>query len=333
MKESILPFGVAFCVSLLFHPRWIAYLSGKALTQQVRPEGPGSHRTKELTPTLGGVGILLALLVGLIPVAASSGISPGGGGGRLLSLLALVLGCGAVGFADDWLQLKRRQSLGLKARHKLLLLLLVGGVFLVLYLPGNPGGSVVGIPDLFEIGRVHEVNFGGWFIPFFLVTLLATTNAVNLTDGQDGLAAGTVLAALWYFVGGFARLPAVEGFVWSLIGSCLGFLWFNSYPARIFMGDTGSLLLGGALTGLATNAHHPFMLLWVGGIFVAEALSVILQVIYFKSTGGKRIFKMSPLHHHFELSGIHESQVTVRFWIAGILLAFTGATCYPAVAW
>lgn len=344
MREYIVPFIAAFMTSIFFFPKWIDFLTKKDVTQQVRPEGPGSHQSKKNTPTLGGVGLLFSLFAGLsVSAIFTTGFVFGGvDRWRLFCILLLVFGTGLVGFLDDWLLLSSRRSnhtgsknqgRGLKARYKLLGQLAVGVIFLACFLPNNPDAAVLNIPNLLQIGEVQEINFGVWFIPFFLITLIATTNAVNLTDGTDGLAAGAVFIALWYFAGGFVRIPSIEKFVWCLMGSCLGFLWFNVFPAKIFMGDTGSLALGAALTGLAFMARSPFMLLWVGGLFVVEALSVILQVLYFKLTSGKRILKMSPLHHHFELSGIPESQVTVRFWIVGLFLTFSAATCYPVIAW
>lgn len=337
MKEPVTPLVVSFIVSLFFFPCLINYLNKKQATQQIRDCGPQSHKTKKETPAFGGIGVLFSLIIGLFVFLLNlEEIWEGGqsaGLWRLLSLLILVIGTGLVGFIDDWLMFKNKRAVGLKARYKLLGQLIVGLVFLALLLPGNPDGTLINVPDLSQKGQFIPVNFGSWFIPFFLITLLATTNAVNLTDGQDGLAAGTVFISLWYFAGGFIRMLPVEGFVWSLMGSCIGFLWFNAFPAKIFMGDTGSLALGAALTGLAFLSHQPLMLLWIGGVFVIETLSVILQVVYFKLTSGKRIFKMSPLHHHFELSGVHEAQVTIRFWILGLFLTFTGTTFYPVVAW
>lgn len=336
MITATAPFFVAFAVSLFFYPRLIAFLAKKNLTQHVRPEGPTTHHSKENTPTFGGIGILFSLILGLTPFLLTSNniLKEDISAQRIfLSLLILITLTGIVGFLDDWILFKNKKggTRGLKARYKIAGQLLAGILFLLFYLPNtkfNP--TVVNIPEPFQINNIHHIDFGYWFVPFFLITLLATTNAVNLTDGQDGLAAGAVFIALLYFTTGFSRLPVLEQFVWGLMGSCIGFLWFNVFPARIFMGDTGSLALGAALTGLAFIVHEPFILLWIGGVFVTETLSVILQVIYFKITKGKRIFKMSPLHHHFELSGIHENQVTIRFWIAGILLTLSGIIFYPA---
>lgn len=334
------PFFAAFIVSLFFYPRWIAFLTRKQLTQHVRFSGPPTHQTKGNTPTFGGVGILLSLIVSLLPfILTTQNILKEDISGKriILSLFILVIGTGVVGLLDDWMLFKNKsgETRGLKARYKLAGQLLAGILFLLCYLPGNTfNATTINIPEFFQIISVNKIDLGYWFIPFFLITLMATTNAVNLTDGQDGLAAGTTFIALLYFITGFYKFPAIEQFVWGLMGSCIGFLWFNVFPARIFMGDTGSLALGAALTGLAFIVHEPFILLWIGGVFVAETLSVILQVIYFKLTKGKRIFKMSPLHHHFELSGIPETHVTIRFWIAGIFLTLSGIAFHPiAGAW
>lgn len=283
----------------------------------VRDDGPQSHLQKAGTPTMGGV-IFLAAITAMTFYYGRGSIE------AILALVALV-GYGLIGFVDDFIKVALRRSLGLKARHKL-----SGEIAL---------GLILSILAISLTGRGTEVVFFGynldlgWFYPFFgLVVLVATTNTVNLTDGLDGLAAGTMFfASLAYLlITWFLSADGLTVFAAAVAGSCLGFLVFNRHPAAVFMGDTGSLALGGALGILAILTKTEFLLFIIGGIFVVEALSVILQVIFFRTTG-KRIFRMSPLHHHFELSGWHEIKVVKVFWFTAFCLAVLGLVIFLAM--
>ncbi len=301
----LLPLGLSLAIGGPF----IGYLKRLNAGQRVRDDGPQRHLQKEGTPTMGGlmiVGVVLItvlLAVAVLPAGLEIRL-------RLLYLCALTVAFGAIGFADDWLKIARGRSLGLKARHKLLWQVvaaatLVGlfGVFTPSLRPFSPGIGVV-----------------------WAVLLIATSNAVNLADGLDGLAAGLCLIAvaglLWFAAG--LGTPTVLTFGLALLGACLGFLWFNRHPARLFMGDVGSLALGAALAGMAMMLHAPLVLLGLCLVPFAEAASVVIQVISFKTTG-KRVFKMSPIHHHFELIGWSERRVVWTFWGVGLLAAATVA--------
>ncbi len=281
--------------------------------QHAYEDAPETHKKKTGTPTMGGVLFALAML----PMAASLKVP------FEAQLLMLVLLCALIGFVDDFMGIKRGRNLGLRARTKFLATALVAIVFLR------------GISDSYSIFPRDVIFHAGSFaltVPHWLWLLLGiiavtgTIHAVNLTDGLDGLATGTMLPPLVVLAAiGFA-LPLVAPTEAALlgIGACLGFLLYNRHPAKMFMGDTGSLALGGLLSGIAILEGEMLLLILIGGVFVAEALSVILQVWYFKVTGGKRIFRMSPLHHHFELGGLPETAVTVRFWAASLVLSLLG---------
>ncbi len=295
-------------------PMFLAWMRRRGWGQQIRPEGPQDHHSKAGTPTMGG-GVL-------IPAAAVASLAMGVYSWDLAAFWLITLGCFFLGLLDDLTAVNRKRNLGLKARHKLAIqgsLGLAAAAYLVY--SGHPGFWVPGL------GMLEGPL---WVAALTLLVLAGTTNAVNLTDGLDGLAAGTVTSALLAYTVVCLHQDKLELAVASvtLAGACLGFLWFNCYPARLFMGDTGSLGLGGGLAMLALLTGTPFLLVVIGGVFVAEAVSVILQVTYFKATGGKRIFRMSPLHHHFSLGGLHEVQVTTRFWLVGALLSLAGVYLY-----
>jgi phospho-N-acetylmuramoyl-pentapeptide-transferase len=238
---------------------------------------------------------------------------------EMLILWTVIAGGFVIGLIDDLTSLMKKQNLGLKARQKLAL---QGGLGLLpaAYLVWGKGLDSVLLPG------GYSLDGWGWVLAVGVLVVVSTTNAVNLADGMDGLAAGAALPTLAFFalVGAHQGHSAVVITALAFMGGLVGFLWSNCYPAKVFMGDTGSLALGGALAGMALLLGRPVMLILVGGLFVAEALSVILQVSYFKATKGKRIFKMSPLHHHFALSGMHEVQVVVRFWLTSLFLALAG---------
>jgi phospho-N-acetylmuramoyl-pentapeptide-transferase len=318
----------AMVLSLLVGPKLIAWLRKISITQQIRNDGPQSHLKKSGTPTMGGIIIIFCILTSILLW--------GDLGNKYIWIMILALaGYGGIGLWDDYLKVFRKDSRGLRACYKFgaqILLALVIGV--VLYMnPDDPFRSVLSVPFF----KRWLLELGWFYIPFSVLVIVGASNAVNLTDGIDGLAIGLVGVAalanmiLVYISGNaiFAQYLQVlylqdtgelTVFCGAMLGAALGFLWFNSYPAEVFMGDVGSLSLGGALGTLAVITKHEIVLAIVGGIFVIETFSVVFQVASFKLTG-RRIFKMAPIHHHFELKGWHESKVIVRFWIVGIMLA------------
>ncbi len=319
----------AILLSLWLGPRLIALLRRLSIGQPIREEGPESHLTKQGTPTMGGVLIVTAVL---LPTLLWANLT----NPLVWVAIAVTLAFASIGLADDLLKVRRRRNLGLTARAKLLLQVGVGALagWVILNLPAATAlEPTVALPFLKR--AVFDI---GWaYIPFVALVLVCSSNAVNLTDGLDGLAIGaTLIAAATYViftyvagnavVAGYLQVEYVRGagevaiFCSALVGASIGFLWFNSYPAEVFMGDVGSLALGGAIGAVAVVSKQETVLILVGGVFVIEALSVILQVASFKLTG-RRIFRMAPLHHHFELAGWPEPKIIVRFWIVSILFA------------
>jgi phospho-N-acetylmuramoyl-pentapeptide-transferase len=318
----------ALLLALVFGPRFIATLRRLSVGQNIREVGPQSHQVKAGTPTMGG---LLILFAWLIPTLLWSNLE----NAFVWVAVLVTAGFGAVGFVDDLLKVRRRRNLGLSARAKFLLQVLVAAIAgaLLTQLPGNVFSPTLAFPFVKQL----VVNLGLLYVPFVVFVLVGSSNAVNLTDGLDGLAigaAGVAAAtyALFTYVAGnrvvanYLQVPYVSGvgevtiFCGALVGAALGFLWFNAHPAEVFMGDVGSLALGGGIGVVAVMAKQEILLAVVGGLFVIEALSVILQVGSFKLRG-KRIFRMAPLHHHFELSGWAEPKIIVRFWILSLLFS------------
>jgi phospho-N-acetylmuramoyl-pentapeptide-transferase len=314
--------------SLLIGPRVITWLKKISFTQQIRDDGPQTHLKKSGTPTMGGIIIIIGILFTVLLWGDLENMYV------WIMILSLV-GYGGIGFLDDYLKVVRKNPKGLRACYKfgaqIALALLIG---VVLYInPKDPYTDVLNIPFF----KRWLFDLGWFYIPFSILVVVGASNAVNLTDGIDGLAVGLVGIALTanlilVYISGNARFAQYLSVLYlhgtgeltvicgAMLGASLGFLWFNSYPADVFMGDVGSLGLGGALGTLAVITKHEIVLALVGGIFVIETLSVVFQVASFKLTG-KRIFRMAPIHHHFELKGWHESKVIVRFWIIGIMLA------------
>ncbi|WP_028325691.1 phospho-N-acetylmuramoyl-pentapeptide-transferase [Desulfatirhabdium butyrativorans] len=317
----------AFLICFLLGPWFIQKLKDLQVRQYIRQEGPQSHQKKAGTPTMGGTLILTSLTISVLLWGNLKN-------GYLWITLFITLTTGLVGFLDDYLMLARKQNKGLSARNKLgcqTLVALLGSLLLYFY----PGFST---EITFPFFKHTTVDLGLGYVLFASLVIVAASNAVNLTDGLDGLAIGPMIVAsvtymVFAYVTGHARIAAylqlayVPGggemsvFCGALAGSGLGFLWFNAYPAQVFMGDVGSLSLGAALGTIAVICKQEILLVLVGGLFVIEALSVIFQVGYFKMTHGRRIFRMAPLHHHFELKGWPEPKVIVRFWIIAIALA------------
>lgn len=327
--RSIYAIITAFAISLIFGPMLIRKLKQYHIGQNIRKDGPQNHFSKAGTPTMGGLLILMAMV---IPTLLWANLA-----NRYVWLtLFSALGFGAIGFYDDYLKVVKKRSLGLTGKQKLMAQILVGSVvalFLYFY-PSNPAYATrLGVPFFKTV--LPDLNV--YYIPFAILLVVGASNAVNLTDGLDGLAIVPVVISMvaymiMVYVAGhvkfaeYLNIPYVEGvgelaiFCGAVIGAGLGFLWFNAYPAQMFMGDVGALALGGALGTLALASKNELILLLIGGIFVLEALSVIIQVISFKLTG-KRVFRMAPLHHHFEQKGWEEPKIIVRFWIVAIILA------------
>lgn len=318
----------ALIVSFLLGPTLIAWLRRLKVGQHVRDDGPKTHLTKQGTPTMGGVLIIAALVSSTLLWSDLSNR-------YVWVVLFATLAFGGIGFWDDYLKMVKKRSTGLLAREKFGLqiaaALLIG--FFLYYLSGDPTVDHLTVPFV----KKMVIDLGWFYIPFAVIVVVGSSNAVNLTDGLDGLAIGLVgiaatANAFIVYLGGnriisdYLKIQYIAGsgeltvFCGAMLGTCLGFLWYNAHPAEVFMGDTGSLSLGGALGALALVTKHELILIIVGGIFVVETFSVMLQVASFKLTG-KRIFKMAPIHHHFEQIGWPESKVIVRFWIVGIILA------------
>lgn len=349
MIAILLAGGLALLLSLLGTPLVIRFFRQRGYGQYIRDDGPQTHQSKRGTPTMGGTAIILAALIAYL--VASLTVGPGLSSGGLLAIGAFV-GMGAVGFLDDFLKLRRNRNLGLSSTAKFLGQALVAVLFAL-------GAQYVAdtSTQLSVIGQTG-IDLGPFFVVWVFLVLAAASNAVNLTDGLDGLAAGTsvlvfaayTFIAYWIFRGGEAtrdlggRALGYEG-VYSLeawlhadavavaaaaaAGAALGFLWWNAPPAQIFMGDTGSLAIGGMLAALAVLTETEILLIVLAGLYVLETLSVIIQVGVFKLTR-RRAFRMAPLHHHFELGGWQETTVIVRFWIIAGLFVLTGVGLFYA---
>jgi phospho-N-acetylmuramoyl-pentapeptide-transferase len=326
--RSALAVITAMLITFILGPKVIKRLRKFSVTQQVRDDGPRTHLDKTGTPTMGGVLIIISILATVLLWGDLTNK-------YILLMIFSLIGFGAIGFIDDYLKVVRRDLKGLRVCYKFggqALLALAIGMFLYMN-PKDPYNDVLSIPFF----KKWLFDLGWFYVPFSIIVIVGSSNAVNLTDGIDGLAIGLVGIAvlatgiLVYISGNFKfsqylqvlYLPGtgeLTVFCGAILGASLGFLWYNSYPADVFMGDVGSLSLGGVLGTLAVITKQEIVLAVVGGIFVIETLSVVFQVASFKFTG-KRIFRMAPIHHHFELKGWPEPKVIVRFWIVGIMLA------------
>jgi phospho-N-acetylmuramoyl-pentapeptide-transferase len=320
---------IAMVIAVAVGPHFIAWLKRQSIGQQIREEGPVGHVVKAGTPTMGG---LLILVAALIPALAVSLYTIPG-----LTIILATVGCGLIGFADDYLKVRRRRSLGLQGRWKMLgLVLITAGVAWAT--------TQVGYMDTEIYFPLVDVNIDlHWlYFPFLFLVIAGTSNAVNLTDGIDGLAAGTCAISL-------ITLLAIALIDWlrsadtvanrsheyldlaivaaALIGGVIGFLWFNAFPAEMFMGDTGSMALGGAIATLAILTETEVLLVFIGGVFVIEAVTWIIQIASFKRTG-RRVFLIVPIHHHFEMKAWSETKIMVRFWIVGAILCAVGFALY-----
>jgi phospho-N-acetylmuramoyl-pentapeptide-transferase len=317
VSGRVLIAGTASLLMCLFlSPRFIIFLRHREFGQNIREEGPEGHQTKAGTPTMGGVIIFAAIAVPFLILSKRDW--------QALGVFGASLACALLGFADDYTKIVKRRSLGLRARTKLVVTVAIS---LGLWWVATQKANIAPVVQL----RYVDVSVDlGVFYPVFIYLVVAgTTTAVNFTDGLDGLAAGcTAIVLLAYlgiaFITGQRDLTMLAG---CLVGACIGFLWFNSFPASIFMGDTGSLGLGGAIAGLAIMTQTEMLLILLGGIFVIEVLSVVIQVFAFQ-TFRKRVFLMAPIHHHFELQGWSETKIILRFWIVAAACAAIGFVVY-----
>lgn len=313
LLAAIFAAGLVLCIGPLLIPE----LHKLKFGQSIREEGPKSHQAKSGTPTMGGIMIILAIVIATV---AAAPLTP-----AVLLALFITLGHFVLGFLDDYIKVVKKRNLGLKAKQKMLGQILIAIVTIIV------GTRVLGIDTTIWIPIADinlDIGVGYYFLVLFV--LVGTSNAVNLTDGLDGLASGTVAIAS----GAYALVCYMTGhydlaiFSVAMMMACLAFLRFNAHPAKVFMGDTGSLALGGAVAAVGILTHTEILLAVIGFVFVCEALSVIIQVISFKTTG-KRVFRMSPIHHHFELGGWKETKVVFVFWMVGLIASIVGLLMMP----
>ncbi|NLJ98962.1 MAG: phospho-N-acetylmuramoyl-pentapeptide-transferase [Tissierellia bacterium] len=304
---------VAFITTLILGPIVIPMLIKLKVGQNVRDDGPETHLVKSGTPTMGGIIMLIALFI--------TTVTSGQLNSDMYILLLSTFGFGLIGFVDDYFKIINKRSLGLRAYQKLVAQIVLA-TLLAIY---QSNASVLGTKIIIPFLDNRYLDLGMMYVPFIAFVVVGTVNSVNLTDGLDGLAAGVTLIVMSFF--GIVALNwgmgSVSIFSVALTGTCLGFLIYNAYPAKVFMGDTGSMALGGAVAAVAILLNLPLMLPIVGGIYVIESLSVIIQVASYKLTG-KRVFLMSPLHHHFEEKGWEETRVVIVFWSATVILSLIG---------
>ena len=301
----------AFIVCALIGPILIPYLHKLKFGQSIRECGPASHMKKSGTPTMGGLMMLAALVLALL----WGSFTP-----HIIIALVLTLGHALIGFLDDYIKVVMKRNLGLTAKQKFLLQFILAGAY-VYFAETHLQNTSLWIPLV-----NMNLDFGWAYYALAFILLVETTNAVNLTDGLDGLVSfvSIPVTLAFAFIAFMQGMLDVSGFALGLTGACLGFLLFNRHPAQVFMGDTGSLALGGRIAALAHLTHTELLLVIIGGVYVAEAMSVIIQVTYFRLTGGKRIFRMSPLHHHYELGGWNEVKVVRVFTFVSLLLSAVG---------
>lgn len=341
MRQILIAGAIALAFSLFGTKVLIRILAGRGYGQIIRDDGPSTHKTKHGTPTMGGIIFILAAIIGYAtahlitgnPVTASA-----------LLVIGLVIGLGFVGFLDDWLKVSRQNSRGLKGRYKLLAQASLAGAFGYLGLQFADKNGLTPISQYLSGVKESSIYLGATLVVIFVIVMvMSASNGVNLTDGLDGLATGAtimtflafVLIGVWEFgqsctIGVISTNSCYQVrdpldlavLAAAFAAGCTGFLWWNTAPAKIIMGDTGSLALGAAIAGFATTMRVELLLIPLGGLFVIVTMSVVIQTLYFKISGGKRVFRMAPLHHHFELKGWEEITVVIRFWIlAGLSVA------------
>jgi phospho-N-acetylmuramoyl-pentapeptide-transferase len=306
----------ALLICIFLSPKFISFLRRREFGQQIREEGPEGHHQKAGTPTMGGVIVFLAISIPFLILSEYDW--------RSVGVFGAAVACALLGFADDYTKLVRRRSLGLRGRTKLAITIAIS---LGLWFIATHEAHLASTLRLRFVD--YQIDLGPFYPVLIYLVVAGTTSAVNLTDGLDGLAAGcTAIVMLAYvgitFVATDYDLAMLAG---AVVGACVGFLWFNAFPATIFMGDTGALGLGGAIAGMAVMTKTEILLILLGGIFVIEALSVLVQVVSFQSMR-RRVFLMAPIHHHFELKGWSETKIILRFWIVAAICAAIGFTLY-----
>jgi len=341
MRQILIAGAFSLAFALFGTKVLIRILAARGYGQIIRDDGPSTHKTKHGTPTMGGIIFILAAIFGYLMAHLVSGTPMTA---SALLVIGLVVGLGFVGFLDDWLKVSRQNSRGLKGRYKLLAQAALAGVFGYAGLQFADQYKLTPISQYLSTVKETTIYLGtGLVIAFVILMVMSASNGVNLTDGLDGLATGatimTFLAFVLIGVWEFGQSCSVSGITTAncyqvrdpldlavlaaaFAGGCTGFLWWNTAPAKIIMGDTGSLALGAAIAGFATTLRVELLLIPLGGLFVIVTMSVVIQTLYFKLSGGKRVFRMAPLHHHFELKGWAEITVVIRFWIiAGLCVA------------
>ncbi|MBX5442145.1 MAG: phospho-N-acetylmuramoyl-pentapeptide-transferase [Solirubrobacteraceae bacterium] len=317
MGEVLIAGTAALLICVFLSPRFIAFVRVREFGQHIREEGPEGHHAKAGTPTMGGIVIFAAVSAPFLILSDYDW--------RAVGVYVAAILCAVLGFADDYTKIVKRRSLGLRGRTKLIVTI---GISILLWWIAT---EKAGLPPTLRLRFVDaQIDLGILYLPLIYLVVAGTTSGVNLTDGLDGLAAGCAAIVVLAYIGitsitaGQQDLALLSG---CLVGACVGFLWFNAFPATIFMGDTGSLGLGGAIAGLAIMTKTEVLLILLGGIFVIEALSVLIQVFSFQ-TFRKRVFLMAPIHHHFEMLAWSETKIILRFWIVAAVCAAIGFTIY-----
>ena len=349
MRQILIAVGISLAVSILLTPTLIRMFTRQGFGQEIREDGPPSHHTKRGTPSMGGVAILAGIWAGYLGThlvgLTVDGVGPSASG---LLVLGLATALGAVGFLDDLIKIRRSRNLGLNKTAKTVGQISAALLFGILVLQfANPEGLTPGSNQLSYVREISTVALPPvLFVLFVLVLVSAWSNAVNLTDGLDGLAAGSmamvsaayVLITFWQYRNSCATSPGIGCYnvrdpldlaliAAATAGACIGFLWWNAAPAKIFMGDTGSLALGGIIAGLSVTSRTEVLAVVLGALFVAEVTSVVIQIIAFRSTG-RRVFRMAPFHHHFELVGWAETTVIIRFWLLTAIACGLGVSLF-----
>jgi len=313
INETILAIIIAFAISAILCPIVIPFLQKLKFGQQVREDGPHAHLKKQGTPTMGGLVILTSIIITSLFYIRDYP--------RIIPVLFVTVGFGIIGFLDDYIKIVMKRSEGLNPKQKLAGQIAITGVFIYYLINSNEVGTEALIPFTGGFDNGCYLNLGIFFIPFVFFVVLGTDNGVNFTDGLDGLCTSvTILVATFMTIIAIGENSGISPITGAVVGSLLGFLLFNVYPAKVFMGDTGSLALGGFVASSAFMMQMPFFIPLIGLIYLIEVLSVIIQVGYFKLSHGKRVFKMAPIHHHFELSGWSETRVVAVFAIITAIL-------------
>ena len=313
VNETILAVIIAFAISAALCPVVIPFLHKLKFGQQVRDDGPQAHLKKQGTPTMGGVVFVLSVIITSLFYMKDYP--------KIIPILFMTVGFGMVGFLDDYIKIVKKNSDGLSPKQKLLFQFVITGIFAYYLMSSNEVGTGMLIPFTGGVENGFYLELGWLFVPALFFIVLGTDNGVNFTDGLDGLCTSvTILVATFFTVVAIGENAGISPITGAVVGSLLGFLLFNVYPAKVFMGDTGSLALGGFVASSAFMMQMPLFIAIVGMIYMVEVLSVIIQVTYFKKTGGKRIFKMAPIHHHFELCGWSETRVVAVFSIVTAIL-------------